>query len=30
MKGFSRELIDPVLYLSYLLIRNDIKRTPFW
>ena len=28
MKGFSGELIDPVLDLSYLLIRNDIKRTP--
>ena len=29
MKRFSGELIDPVLNLSYLLIRNDIKSPPF-
>lgn len=27
VKGLSGELIDPVLYLLYLLIRNAIKRT---
>ena len=30
MKRFSGELIDPILDLSYLLIRDSIKRVTLW